>query len=100
MSITEKKESPQERYDRQNRVIIAMNLNRKTDSDILEAVEGKAKQTELKRLIRLGLGQESEANSGNAVTLTLPKTLHKELSEAAEKESVSLEQYILYKLSQ
>ena len=50
-----KKYAAQERYDKSNTVYIGMKLNKKTDSDILSAIDGKCKQTELKRLIRLGL---------------------------------------------
>ena len=35
-----------------------MKLNHNTDADILAALEGKTKQTEIKRLIRLGLEAE------------------------------------------
>ena len=100
MSITEKKESPQARYDRRNRIVISMNLNRRTDSDILGAIEGKAKQTELKRLVRLGLEQPPDRGEENTVALTLPKTLYKELAEAAKIEGVSLNEYMIYKLSE
>ena len=40
-----------------------------------------------------------QAYSGK-FNLRLPKSLHKHLAEAAETEGVSLNQYILYKLSQ
>lgn len=40
---------------KQNTTFIGLKLNNKTDSDILEALDGKQKQTELKRLIREGL---------------------------------------------
>lgn len=40
---------------RQNTTFIGLKLNNKTDSDILDALDGKQKQTELKRLIREGL---------------------------------------------
>lgn len=46
---------PQEKYDKINTQFIGLKLNKKTDSDILEAIIGKQKQTELKRLIRKGL---------------------------------------------
>lgn len=54
-AIEAKKETPQDRYDRKNTAFIGLKLNIKTDKDILEALEGKAKQTEIKRLIRQGL---------------------------------------------
>ena len=51
---------PQKRYDKQNTQFIGLKLNKKTDSDILEAIEGKPKQTEIKRLIRQGLMMEGK----------------------------------------
>lgn len=40
--------------------MVTIKLNNNTDADILAALEGKAKQTEIKRLIRLAL--EAERN--------------------------------------
>ena len=48
----------QEKYDKANTKFIGLKLNVKTDADILNAIEGKQKQTELKRLIRKGLQSE------------------------------------------
>lgn len=42
----------------QNTTFIGLKLNNNTDADILAALEGKARQTEIKRLIRLGLEKE------------------------------------------
>ena len=42
----------------QNTTFIGLKLNNNTDTDILAALEGKARQTEIKRLIRLGLEKE------------------------------------------
>lgn len=39
----------------ENTTQISLKFNNRTDADILSALEGKAKQTEIKRLIRLGL---------------------------------------------
>ena len=39
---------------------IGLKLNNNTDADILSALDGKQKQTEIKRLIRLGLKIENE----------------------------------------
>lgn len=58
--MASEKFSAQEKYDKANTQYIGLKLNKKTDADILSAIEGKQKQTELKRLIRLGL--ESESN--------------------------------------
>jgi hypothetical protein len=42
----------------QNTTFIGLKLNNNTDADILAALEGKARQTEIKRLIRKGLEVE------------------------------------------
>ena len=47
-----KKITPQEKYDKANTVFIGLKLNRKTDKDILDFLDGKAKQTEIKRIMR------------------------------------------------
>ena len=39
---------------------IGLKLNNKTDADILSALEGKPKQTEIKRLIREAIESEPE----------------------------------------
>lgn len=44
----------------ENTTRITVKLNNRTDADILEALEGKAKQTEIKRLVRLGLGAKEK----------------------------------------
>ena len=44
----------------QNTTFIGLKLNNKTDADILAALEGKAKQSEIKRLVRLGLEAEKK----------------------------------------
>ena len=51
---------PQKKYDKNHTVFIGLKLNLKTDEDILKALEGKAKQTEIKRLIRIGLTSQNE----------------------------------------
>lgn len=45
-------------WDAQNTAFIGLKLNHRTDADILDALEGKPKQTEIKRLIRIGLNAE------------------------------------------
>ena len=50
--------NPQERYAATNCIKTSLKLNRKTDADLIEALEGKARQTEIKRLVRLGLEAE------------------------------------------
>lgn len=50
-------------WDAKNTTFIGLKLNNITDADILEVLEGKARQTELKRLIRAGIiadGQEQD----------------------------------------
>lgn len=54
----EKRITAKERYDAKNTVFVGLKLNRNTDQDILQALEGKAKQTEIKRLIRLALEKQ------------------------------------------
>lgn len=45
---------------KQNTTFIGLKLNNHTDRDILQALQGKSKQTELKRLIRQGLACEAK----------------------------------------
>ena len=42
----------------QNTTFIGLKLNNNPDADILAALDGKARQTEIKRLIRKGLEVE------------------------------------------
>lgn len=44
----------------ENTTFIGLKLNNRTDADILAALEGKQKQTEIKRLVRIGLAAECE----------------------------------------
>nr|DAE43871.1 MAG TPA: hypothetical protein [Caudoviricetes sp.] len=44
----------------QNTTFIGLKLNNKTDADILTALEGKPRQTEIKRLVRLGIEAEKK----------------------------------------
>ncbi len=46
-------------WTKENTTFVGLKLNKHTDKDILDALEGKPKQTEIKRLIRMGL-QKSE----------------------------------------
>lgn len=62
LSIADKKVSPQQKYDKVNTVFIGLKLNKKTDRDILEAIEGKPKQTEIKRLVRKGIENEKQSH--------------------------------------
>ena len=52
---TKEKLTAKERYDARTAVHISLKLNKGTDADILTALDGKAKQTEIKRLIRQGI---------------------------------------------
>lgn len=49
--------TPQARYDKKYTTFISLRLEREADADIIKALDGKAKQTEVKRLVRLGLGK-------------------------------------------
>ena len=51
MGETEKRKQ----WVKENTVFIGLRLQRSTDGDILSAIDGKAKQTEIKRLLRIGL---------------------------------------------
>ena len=53
--MSEGKTTAKERYDARTAVHVSLKLNKGTDADILTALDGKAKQTEIKRLIRLGI---------------------------------------------
>ena len=56
----DRKPTPQEKYDKAHTARITLKLNKGTDADILAALEGKAKQTEIKRLVRAGLQHEGK----------------------------------------
>ncbi len=43
-----------------NTTQIPIKLNNNTDSDILDALQGKQKQTEIKRLLRIALQSEKQ----------------------------------------
>jgi hypothetical protein len=45
-------------WTKENTTFVGLKLNNRTDKDILEALEGKPKQTEIKRLIRQGMKQD------------------------------------------
>ena len=45
---------------KQNTTFIGLKLNNNTDQDILQALEGKQKQTEIKRLLRIAISQENK----------------------------------------
>lgn len=59
MSI-ERRETPQERYDRTHTTRINLKLNLNTDADILEYLADKPKQTEIKRCLRMAINQKEE----------------------------------------
>lgn len=48
------------KYDASHTTFIGLKLNNETDADILAALGGKAKQTEIKRLIRAALELEKD----------------------------------------
>lgn len=43
-----------------NTTTFTLKLNHNTDSDILEALQGKPRQTEVKRLLRIALQSEKQ----------------------------------------
>lgn len=45
---------------KENTTFIGLKLNNRTDADILAALEGKAKQPEIKRLLRVALQHEGK----------------------------------------
>lgn len=55
----ERRETPQERYDRTHTTRINLKLNLKTDADILVYLADKQKQTEIKRCLRLVMAHEA-----------------------------------------
>ncbi|MBQ7794440.1 MAG: hypothetical protein IJ366_07995 [Clostridia bacterium] len=48
-------QTAQAKYDKEHTTYIGLRIETDADADILAALEGKAKQTEVKRLVRLGL---------------------------------------------
>lgn len=46
-------------WTKENTTFVGLKLNNRTDKDILEVLEGKPKQTEIKRLIRQGMKHDS-----------------------------------------
>ena len=56
----ERKETPQKRYDRTHTTRIALKLNNRTDTDILDYLADKPKQTEIKRCLRMAIKQKEE----------------------------------------
>lgn len=50
------------RWISENTTMVTLKLNHRTDADILAALEGKARQTEIKRLLRVALAAESAEN--------------------------------------
>lgn len=56
--VTEAQKRATARYSAQHIKNMTLKLNQRTDTDILAALEGKAKQTEIKRLIRLGMNHD------------------------------------------
>lgn len=56
MPETEKRKQ----WTKDNTSYIGLKLNNRQDSDILQALDGKPKQTEIKRLLRLAIEIEKE----------------------------------------
>lgn len=47
--------TPQAKYDKANTTFISLRCDNVKDADILKALEGKPKQTWVKKLVRLGI---------------------------------------------
>lgn len=45
---------------KENTTFIGLKLNHNTDTDILKALQGKQRQTEIKRLLRIALQSEKQ----------------------------------------
>ena len=55
------KEQPSKtRWNKDNTVMVTMRLMKKSDADILAAIQDKPTQPTLKRLIRIGLANDKE----------------------------------------
>lgn len=63
----------------------------------IKRIETKSFQKEDTSLVCSELKEDTNING--EITLKLPKSLHKTLFDKAKKEGVSINQYILYKLS-
>ena len=48
-------------WTRKNTTMVTLKLNNNTDSDLLAALNGKSKQTEIKRLLRLAIEAERKS---------------------------------------
>lgn len=48
------------KWDKENTVLVTMRLMKKSDADILAAIQDKPTQPTLKRLIRIGLAHDKE----------------------------------------
>ena len=58
----QKKNARQAKWDKQNTVFIGIKLQKSTDSDIIEYLQDKPKQTTLKKAIRLLIKTETKNN--------------------------------------
>ena len=70
-------DTPQARYDKTHTTYIGLRIEEEADADILKALEGKPKQTEIKKLVRLGMGKirYEEKNEKKKQLQTTGKTL-------------------------
>lgn len=86
--------TPQEKYDKENTQFVGLKLHKKNDSDILNAIEGKAKQTEIKRLIRLGLAAPGAIQPPEGMTdyqLKVFLSMFKVIAEKSSKDEIIAE---------
>ena len=54
--------TPQERYQAKNYIPVQIRLHRVLDADILDYLDGKKRQTEIKRLIRSETNRQKNGN--------------------------------------
>ena len=58
----QKKNARQAAWNKENTVFIGIRLQKSTDSDIIDYLEGKPKQTTIKKALRLLIKSETENN--------------------------------------
>lgn len=46
-------------WQKQNTILISLRINLNTDADLIAALDGKAKATEIKRLLRVAIASEA-----------------------------------------
>lgn len=69
------KDTPQARYNKKYTIFVRLRMESGKDDDLLELLENKPKQTEVKRLVRLGM--ESEAKKAESTKKEKHKKVEK-----------------------